>query len=371
MKKTLFLLLLSSFALSLYAQDKPAPAPASPAPAAAPAPVDPVAKVNGTPILRKDLELQKMILLEQAKRMGYQPSDKDLPLIEQEAVKSLIEMEVARQEAVKQGIKADPKELEKRYGEFKAQFKNPDEFQKYLKDMKYTEEKLKEETGKELMIYALMDKWSVGAPAITDADMKAFYDGNPDQFKHGERVKASHILIEVKDKANATAEVVAAAKKKAEGILAQLKGGADFAKLAAENSDDPGSKSRGGELGYFKKGQMVKEFEEAAFSTKPGELSGVVETKYGFHILKIAAHEGEGVVAFEETKPRLKNFMEVQKKRELVQQKLAELQKTSKIEKFLPAPPAPPQAAPAPPSAAAPQAAPAPPSTPTAPKPSH
>lgn len=369
MKKMLFLLLVSSFVLSLYAQDKPAPAPPAPvaaptttpapipAAAAAPAPVDPVAKVNGTPITRKDLELQKMVLLEQAKRMGYQPSDKDMPFIEQEAVKSLIEMEVARQEAIKQGIKADPKELEKRFGDFKAQFKNPDEFQKYLKDMNYTEEKLKQETGKELMIYTLMDQWSANAPAVTDADLKAYYDGHAEQFKHGERVKASHILIQAKE--GASAEEKAAAKQKAAGILAQLKGGADFAKLAAENSDDPGSKSRGGELGYFKKGQMVKEFEEAAFSTKPGELSGVVETKYGFHILKVAAHEAEGAVAFEETKPRLRNFMETQKKRELIQQKLTELQKTSKVEKFLPAPPA------------APQAAPAPPSAPAAPKPSH
>lgn len=118
--------------------------------------------------------------------------------------------------------------------------------------------------------------------AVTDAEIKAWYDGHKDRFLQAEERRASHILLASdkhgKDKA----------KSKAEELLKEIqKNPAAFADLAKKNSDDPGSASKGGDLGFFGRGMMVKPFEDAAFSQKEGDISGVVESDFGFHIIKV------------------------------------------------------------------------------------
>ncbi len=117
-----------------------------------------------------------------------------------------------------------------------------------------------------------------------DGDLEKYYRRHLDQFEIQEQVKAAHILIRVDQKASA--EQRAAKRKLAEKILAEAKAGKDFAELARKYSDDPGSAAKGGDLGYFPRGAMVKPFEQAAFSLKPGEISGIVETPFGYHIIK-------------------------------------------------------------------------------------
>ena len=123
---------------------------------------------------------------------------------------------------------------------------------------------------------------------VSDADIKAYYDQNLARYKTDEQRRASHILIAAgKDAPAADKE---AAKAKAEKILAQLrKSPNDFAKLAKENSQDPGSAERGGDLDFFGKGMMVKPFEEAAYALKEGEISDVVQSDFGFHIIRLTA----------------------------------------------------------------------------------
>ena len=123
---------------------------------------------------------------------------------------------------------------------------------------------------------------------VSDADIKAYYDQNLARYKTDEQRRASHILIAAGKDAPAADK--AAAKAKAEKILAQLrKSPNDFAKLAKENSQDPGSAERGGDLDFFGKGMMVKPFEEAAYSLKEGEISDVVQSDFGFHIIRLTA----------------------------------------------------------------------------------
>ncbi|MFA6956455.1 MAG: peptidyl-prolyl cis-trans isomerase [Thermoanaerobaculia bacterium] len=136
-----------------------------------------------------------------------------------------------------------------------------------------------------------------------DADLKAYYDLNKESFKSRESVRAAHILIPVAP--NAAPAVDAAAKAKAASLVAQLRAGADFAKLAAENSEDPGSKTRGGDVGFFERGRMVPEFENAAFSLKIGEISDPVKTQFGYHILRVSEKRAEGYRPFEEVKGEL------------------------------------------------------------------
>lgn len=121
--------------------------------------------------------------------------------------------------------------------------------------------------------------------ADQSARVRAFYDEHPERFKQPERVRARHLLIRVAS--DASEEDVAKARERAEAGLARIRGGEDFAAVASELSEDPGSKDRGGDLGFFTRGQMVPPFEEAAFALQVGEVSDVVETPFGFHIIKV------------------------------------------------------------------------------------
>jgi peptidyl-prolyl cis-trans isomerase C len=137
---------------------------------------------------------------------------------------------------------------------------------------------------------------------VDEAKAKAFYDENNAFFEVPEQIRASHILIKTDDATNDVLK--AAARAKIEGILKQVKDGGDFAALAAANSDCP-SKSNGGDLGLFGKGQMVPPFEEAAFALSTNEVSGVVETSFGYHIIKLTDRVPASKRAFDEVKEQI------------------------------------------------------------------
>jgi peptidyl-prolyl cis-trans isomerase C len=140
---------------------------------------------------------------------------------------------------------------------------------------------------------------------VSEEDMNLYYKSHKNEFTVPEQVKARHILIRV-DK-SASEEDKKKAKEKAEALLKQIKKGEDFEKLASEFSEDPGSKKKGGDLGYFSRGKMIKPFEDAAFSLKPGEVSEVVETPFGYHIIKVADKKPEEVQPFEKVKDEVRN----------------------------------------------------------------
>lgn len=142
------------------------------------------------------------------------------------------------------------------------------------------------------------DKVAAAVP-VNDAELRKEYNSNQDKYRVPERVKVRHILIK-SDSSND-----AAAKAKAESILKLLQSGGDFAKLAKDNSQDPGSAQNGGELGWIVKGQTVPEFEKAAFSLQPGQTSGLIKTMYGYHILQVEAHEDAHLQPFDEVKAQL------------------------------------------------------------------
>ena len=152
----------------------------------------------------------------------------------------------------------------------------------------------------------------------TDADLQRMYSQNQEAFRTPERVKARHILLKTQGK---PASEEAAIKAKGESLLKQIKGGADFAKLAKENSEDPGSAVNGGELGdWITHGQMVPEFDKAIFSLKVGETSDLVKTVYGYHIVQTLARQDAGVRTFAEVKGELAAQWKKQRVNDLMQQ---------------------------------------------------
>jgi parvulin-like peptidyl-prolyl isomerase len=142
------------------------------------------------------------------------------------------------------------------------------------------------------------------AVAINEEEARKYYTSHADRYKTGETRRASHILIRVDSGAPEAA--VAAARAKADQLLAQVrKAPADFAKLAKDNSQDPGSAAKGGDLDWFGRGAMVKAFEDAAFALKDGQVSDVVRSDFGFHVIRVTGVRPEHVKPFEEVKAEI------------------------------------------------------------------
>jgi peptidyl-prolyl cis-trans isomerase D len=150
-----------------------------------------------------------------------------------------------------------------------------------------------------------------GKPQVTDAELQAYYNQHLAQFQVKEQVKVRHILIAVPPGADAKAD--AAAKAKAEDLLKQIKSGGDFADLASKNSDDPGSKVQGGELGWLDRGKTVPEFDKAAFSLAPGQTSDLIKTQFGYHILQVEEKKPAHTRSLAEVKPEILPILEQQK----------------------------------------------------------
>jgi peptidyl-prolyl cis-trans isomerase D len=168
-----------------------------------------------------------------------------------------------------------------------------------------------------------------GAPQVSDAEIQQYYQAHQKDYQIDDQVKVRHILIKV-DGNDPKAD--AAAKAKAQGILDQLHHGGDFAKLAKENSDDPGSKEQGGELGWIKHGATVPEFDQASFALQPGQTSGLVRSKFGYHIIQTEEKQTAHTRPLDEVKSTIQALLtrqkEGQQEQAFAQQLAGEAQKT-------------------------------------------
>ena len=223
-----------------------------------------------------------------------------------------------------------PQEVTDRIAQIKQQFPSEAEFQKELTKRHTTMAQLQEEQRRDLLNAKTIEAEVAPRVAVTEQELDTFYKGNPDQFKEPETVRASHILIGVaKDAAPAAKQ---AARTEAEGVLKRVKAGEDFAALAKQYSKDPGSAAVGGDLNFFPKGQMVPAFDAAAFALKTGEISNLVETEFGFHIIKLTDRRAGRIVPLAEVKDRLEEFLKQRKQQELVQQYLLSLKAKYRVE---------------------------------------
>jgi peptidyl-prolyl cis-trans isomerase C len=303
---------------------------APPEPPLAPEKIPPVvAKVNGAAIKKE--ELIKTADQVHKQMMPNQPQTADFY---RRVLDNLVNRELLIQEAKTAGITATDAEIGKQLAELKGRFPSPEKFQEELKAEGMTEAELTQRARDAFVVQKLVETKVVAEIKVTDAEEKAFYDKNQAQMKRPERVHVRHILVKV-DKSASPVEKTKA-KEKAESLLAKIKAGGDFAKLATENSDDPGSKQRGGDLSWVPRGQTVPQFEAAAFALKqPNDLSPVVETDYGYHVIQLLEHQDAGAVPFAEVKDKIGEFLKQQQQQEKVQNHLKELRAKGKVEVFI------------------------------------
>jgi len=292
-------------------------------------PADVLAKVNGAPITRGEVDRAMKVLIAQ-NRIPQPTTAENEKLAETGTLEQLVTAELLYQAGMKKDIKDLDKQVTDRLAQNKAKFPTPAEYENALKASGLTEKELTDITRKDIVITNLIEKDIDGTIKVSDEDAKKFYDENKDKyFKQDEGIKASHILIGVD--ANAKPEEKKAAKEKAEALLKEVKAGKDFAELAKANSTCPSSK-QGGDLGFFSRGQMVEPFEKAAFALKPGEVSDVVETQFGYHIIKVTDKKAAGYVPYADVMEKIVAFLKSQQRQKALTDYTGELRKKAKIE---------------------------------------
>jgi peptidyl-prolyl cis-trans isomerase C len=235
------------------------------------------------------------------------------PTIQKQAFNNAVNRVLLEDALAAMGAKADEKTLTERLDYYRKNFVSDEAYNADLKKKDMTPEEFRREIEVGIMAEELFNKRTANIPPVSDKEAREFYDNNEDRFVQPERVKASHILLTV-DK-DASDSLRAAKKAEAQRILGEIKKGADFAEMARKYSDCP-SKQQGGDLGFFQRGQMVPEFEKAAFGLKSGQMSGVVETPFGYHIIKTVEHASPSTVPFDQAKQNIVQYLGEQKKQQ-------------------------------------------------------
>ena len=286
--------------------------------------------VNGAMITQSRVDSELEPYLERMTSMGREIPETQKAQLQKERLNIMIEMQLLGEKIKSEGISITDEQVNEKVKEITTrQGITIQDFEKSLQTrggltMAEYNKKIKMALGIEEL---LESEYIKSGQAIGKEEAKKFYDDNITKFTRAEQVRTSHILIGTtgKDEAGKIA-----AKAKAEDVLAQVKGGADFAELARTHSSCS-SKERGGDLGFFDKGLMEPEFSQAAFAQKPGEINDVVETRFGYHIIKVTDRKEAGVSSFEEEKPNIIKSLEGRKKRTFIKSYVDVLKSKAKI----------------------------------------
>jgi peptidyl-prolyl cis-trans isomerase C len=242
----------------------------------------------------KVLTLESFSLMVKSMPPQYQAMVNNMPEVKNDLIRSWTETTILAEEALQLGLDKDPAITLK------------------IEEMK-----------NRILVESLISKRIDTTTPISADEVRKYYDSHPDEFIQGELVNAQHILIRTgKD---SSPEEQAQAKERINWIQEKLRKGESFMELAKEFSEDPGSRDKGGDLGYFGKGHMVPEFEEAAFSTAVGQVGSPVQTKFGFHLIKINDKTEPMKISFEKISQKLEEAMRAERNHKALQDLLSEL----------------------------------------------
>jgi peptidyl-prolyl cis-trans isomerase C len=317
------------------AQPAPEPRPPAPAAAALEAPPKPVpaelpavvARVNGEDIPRA--ELMRAIESVEAQAGGPVPPDRRDEIF-RGILDQLVAYHVLAQESKARKFAVNEAEVEARIAAIRKQFSDEEAFKRALAQRNLTAEELRADARIDLAISRMLETEIASKLTVPAKDVADYYAQNPDQFEQPESVRASHILLRVPENADEATKTKVRAE--AEDVLRKAQSGGDFAVLAREHSQDPGSAAGGGELGFFPRGQMVAPFEAAAFALQTGAISDVVETPFGFHIIKLHERRSARTVPFEEVSGQIEGFLLDRARRQETEAFVLRLKAKSKIE---------------------------------------
>jgi peptidyl-prolyl cis-trans isomerase C len=300
------------------------PAAAKPMPAEIPAVL---ARVNGEAVERWEFD-NAVKRIEARAGSAVPPEKRDEVL--RGVLDQLVAYHLLAQESRARKIAVADTDVEARLAEIRKSFPSEDAYKQGIAAQGLTPEHLRAQARTSLEVAKVIDAEITSKIAVQDAEVTTFYQQNLERFKQGESVHASHILFGVPQ--DAPEALKAEAKAKAQTTLKQVRAGGDFAALAQAQSQDQGSAQNGGDLGFFPKGQMNPQFEDAAFKLKAGAVSGVVETPFGFHIIKVHERRAPRTAPLTEVSGQIKDFLVQGQREQKLEQFVEQVKAKGKIE---------------------------------------
>ncbi|WP_457627707.1 peptidylprolyl isomerase [Persephonella sp.] len=283
-----------------------------------------VAEVGDVKITEMDVQRYMKVLLP----MNYYHrtvTDEKLKELRKKALKALIDRELLYYEAKKKGIKIPEKEIDRLMDELAKRYKSREKLEELVKQTGITLEEFREELKKRLMIDKLLKEYV--QVNLTEKDLKEYYEKNKYKFKEPESLKVRYIYIKVDPTKPKGRQI---ARERAEKAYKEIQEGKDFGDVAYKYSDDL-SRIKGGELGYVHKGRFEKKIEEEIYKLKPGEVSGIIETELGFHIVKVEDKRPERIVPFDKIKEKLRKELTEKLQQEKYEKLLEDAKKDVKV----------------------------------------
>jgi peptidyl-prolyl cis-trans isomerase C len=290
-----------------------------------------VASVNGVLIPRSFLEREIRRFQERALSQGQPVDETQRDGLNRQALDTLIDIELLYQESQRRGFEISEERVEEQVSGLRSQFGDGEGYAAALEQIGISDDELRTEFRRQLAIQDMIDTDIAPAVSVTEQESTEFYESNPGYFFSPEQVRASHILILLSP--DAGEEEKSQARSRLVGIRDRILAGEDFAEMANQFSED-GSSANGGDLGFFQREQMVKPFADAAFSLEIGELSEIVTTQYGLHLIRVTDRREESVVPFEQVEMQIFQYLQREKTMVAVEELAAQLRTRAEIEEY-------------------------------------
>ena len=285
--------------------------------------------VNGSVIPLKTYNGQVQAIIQQYTSQGVNFQDAQLADLKIKVLENLIDQELLYQDAVTKGLTVSDEAVNLQLEAVKGQFPDDATYINVLASQGMTEEEVKADISRSLLVEDYITNKFGSSISIEDSDSMKFYNENSQYFSQPEQVRASHILIKVES--DAEESVKKDALERINAIKTRLDGGEEFSELARTLSEGP-SNVNGGDLGAFGRGQMVKPFEDAVFAMNVGDVSDVVETQFGYHLIRLTSKNAQTSVPFEEAKQQIVDHLTQLKMAEMINGYIATIKPGAVIE---------------------------------------
>ncbi len=293
------------------------------------APNEPVQKVNGSVITRAAVQRRLQLLLD--RRGPVQPTGlEEIRLLRREALEQLIAAELLYQEAGKSPVKNLDELVAQRIEQYRNRLPSDDAFARSLEEAGLSLPLLQQEVRKELVVSDFVDNTFGQKVSVSEEEALSFYEENREKFKTGSSVRASQILVAVKEPCGERDRKEAL--EKAERLLQRVRQGENFGVIAQMESDCA-SKVRGGDLGFFSRGDANPRIGQMAFALKPGEISNIVQTPYGYHILKLTEKRPPRLETYDEARVEIFQLLKREKTMKLAAEHVAQLRARARVER--------------------------------------
>ncbi len=290
------------------------------------------AVVNGEFITKENLQLSLDNMLNQYKKMGIELNPSRIDTLRTKILDSMVSAELLFQESRKADFQVSEEEVSKEIEKMKKQYPSEEMYQEGLAQQGLTEEQISTQIMRNLTIRKYIDEKISAGIVITDEEKSDYYETNKARYEHDDEIAARHIVL------NASEETPPESLETKRVLLLELRGrveaGEDFSKLASEYSEGP-TRTTGGDLGFFSRGKMVPPFEEAAFALKPGEMSDVIQSVFGLHLIQVYDARPAGKESFEEVKESIEEILRRPKINAEMEKLVEELRAQATIEILL------------------------------------